>query len=694
MFGLSFLNSIFLAGLVSAAVPVIIHLLNRRRIRKIKFSSLEFLDEVNRRRMRKINLRRILILVLRTLAVLLIVMAFARPTLRGAGFLVPGKAPKNLIICIDASYSMGVEQEQGTAFTVAQTLARQVVDEASKNDEINVVLFSDRAQPQLDQGTRNKSLARATIDKAELTAEATSIRRAVDKAFELIEDSDVDGGDVYVVSDFRFTQDSTFVAEEQPENVRVFFLPVYDEAADNVSIDRVMAPRKLLRAGEVVRVSVSVTNHSRTSPASFRLELTVDNSRKAEKVINLAPSSSTTVTFTISFASWGTYRCRVAKNHDRLPVDDDRYFLLEVSRSVPVTIIRGMRSVGAGDDAQAAGFFYLDKALNPRSSGEGEFTVTTVDEKDVTAANLPARGVVVWVNPQRLEAKRLALLRRYVHRGGGLVVYLGNSDRRLWDSRDFRAFLGVKAAVEKDNEVQKGYTSFQHDHPVFSIFSEEELQLLSRTRVRSYVAARGVAPDSVLAYIGGGDPALWECARGRGRILVFAAAPDLESGDIPLSPMFLPLVHTSVSYLASAGGAQRSQDNAVGRQLFFDVEPADVTSQLVIRDPSGRPIQPVIFETPQGDARVICERPRDVGFYQLMKDTTLVAESVVNIDSRESDITTSSLPVDDRQASIVTAGGDFAANLKQKREGREVFAFFLLLAATALVAESVLGRKA
>ena len=127
---------------------------------------------------------------------------------------------------------------------------------------------------------------------------------------------------------------------------------------------------------------------------------------------------------------------------------------------------------------------------------------------------------------------------------------------------------------------------------------------MTRTRLRSYVAVRGVSPDSVLAYVAGGDPALWECARGRGRILVFAAAPDLESGDVPLSPMFLPLVHTSVYYLASAGVAHRRQENPVGRPLFFDApQSALASSQLIIRDPDGKPLRPVVFETPHGDRR-------------------------------------------------------------------------------------------
>jgi hypothetical protein len=689
---------------VAAAVPVVIHLLNRRRVRKIRFSSLEFLTDVAKRRMRKINLRRILILALRTLAVVFLVMAFARPTIRAASFLLPGKAPKNVVICLDASYSMGVDEERGTAFTTAKRMATAIADEAGKYDVINLVVFSDRADAQLEQGTRNKPLIRNAIGNAELTSETTSIGRAVGKAYELIDASDVTGGEIYVVSDFRYNADSTLVGQRADRrDVRVFFVPVYKDAIDNVSIDRVMVPRKLLRPGEVIRVGVDVTNHALQAPADFPLELTVDGSRKAEKVINLSPGASATVTFPVSFTEWGTYHCRVSKNHDRLPVDDDRYFLLEISKSVPVTVVRGRRRLDdaargrqSGGLGGAAGSFYVEKALNPRSAGEGEFAVRTIDEKDITAAALPDRGVAVWVNPQRLQAKRLALLERYVRRGGGLMVFLGNGDRRLLQDERFRQFVGMRAANERINQSKTGYTSFRKDHPVFSIFNEEELELLTRTRVTRYVAARGVGPDSVLAYVAGGDPALWECARGKGRILVFAAAPDLESGDVPLSPMFLPLVHTSVSYLASAGRAQRQQESPVGRQLFFEApQSALASSRLVIRDPEGDLLRPVVFETPQGDRRAICERPQKAGFYRLLSDTTVVAEEVVNLDTRESNVAVNCIPeTGSKLASVVSAEGDFLKNLQAARQGREIYGLFVILAAASLAAESILGRRA
>jgi hypothetical protein len=690
-----FLNIAFLVGLVAAAVPIIIHLLNRRRVKRVKFSSLEFLDEVNKQRMRRINLRRILILILRTLAILALVFAFARPTLR-TGLLFAGSVPKNVVVCLDASYSMGAAMETGTAFEAGKKIANDIVDEAGGSDAINVIAFAKTADALLEQGTRNKGVVKSAIDRVALSSETTSIRGAIDRALDVIEKSDVEGGEVYVVSDFRASEDSALVDEARlPANVRVYFIPVYDEDVDNVSIDRVGVPRKLMRPGEVVKVSVTATNHAREVSANVPLEIVVDGDRKAEQMVELAPNATQTVTFPLSLAESGRYHGRVAKNRDRLPVDDDRFFLIEVSNTIPVTVVTGRRRT-TSPGAPVPSVFYVEKALNPRGTSEGEFNVRVIDERDVTASALPASGVVVWVDPQTLEPKRMALLERHVRRGGGLLVFLGNAAPAILNDAAFRALAGIRGGAEKGGESRAAFTSFEKAHPVFSLFTKDELELLSRARVRAYTSARGVAPDSALAYVGGGDPAVWECVRGRGRVLVFAAAPDLATGDIPLSPMFLPLVHTSVSYLAASGEAPGADEHLVGLPIAFTVSQTGLDeSQLSIRDPAGESLKPAVGERSAGEVQVGFDRPARPGFFRLYRDTTRVAEVAVNVDTRESNLAVSSL-ADKRpkSVSVVRAGESFRTELREAKEGREVFAAFLLFAVAALVAESVLGRRA
>jgi hypothetical protein len=114
-----------------------------------------------------------------------------------------------VIICLDNSYSMGVNQETGTAFDAAKTIAKDIVDEAAPNDEINVVIFAKTAEPALEKGTRNRGVVEAPSTRAPLSNEATSLRGALDRSLAMIQASDVEGGEIYVISDFRYSTDST-----------------------------------------------------------------------------------------------------------------------------------------------------------------------------------------------------------------------------------------------------------------------------------------------------------------------------------------------------------------------------------------------------------------------------------------------------------------------------------------------------
>lgn len=83
---MNFLNSTILAGLVAAFAPLIIHLLNRQKVRTVQFSSLRFLRDLQKTKMRRLKLRQALLLIIRTLIVVFLVLAFARPTIKGDAF--------------------------------------------------------------------------------------------------------------------------------------------------------------------------------------------------------------------------------------------------------------------------------------------------------------------------------------------------------------------------------------------------------------------------------------------------------------------------------------------------------------------------------------------------------------------------------------------------------------------------------
>src|SRR4030067_3800376 len=138
-----FLNPFILFGLVPASIPLLIHLFTRRRLKKVEFSSLQFLKSLEKTRIRQVKLKNILLLLLRTLIVILIVLAFARPALKGelAGLGKP--AATSAVVLIDDSYSLGTQTSQGSLFEIAQKKGAEILNSLSSQDEVAVIYLSN-----------------------------------------------------------------------------------------------------------------------------------------------------------------------------------------------------------------------------------------------------------------------------------------------------------------------------------------------------------------------------------------------------------------------------------------------------------------------------------------------------------------------------------------------------------------------
>jgi hypothetical protein len=149
--------------------------------------------------------------------------------------------------------------------------------------------------------------------------------------------------------------------------------------------------------------------------------------------------------------------------------------------------------------------------------------------------------------------------------------------------------------------------------------------------------------------------------------------------------------------MASAGRNDPRHENLVGSDLVFDLAPrwSLETGALRVRTESGGEAAPVIVEPREGEAKALVTDPGEVGFYTLVADTTRVMETCVNLDTGESNLNAREL--DKRTlggAGLVDPARDLASEIRRARQGREIYAFFLLLAAAALAAEAILGRKA
>ncbi len=183
---MAFLNPLFLLGLFAASIPLLIHLWSRRQAVTVDFSSLMFLIAAHRQNVRRIQLKQLLILILRMLIVALIALALARPFLTLGLPLAAVRAKTDVVIVLDNSYSMGYQDVDGVWFEKAQTLASDVLRSLRHGDSACLILMSDIPQPVFRQLTPDVESVITAIQQAKVSNRATKVQPSVELAHEIL----------------------------------------------------------------------------------------------------------------------------------------------------------------------------------------------------------------------------------------------------------------------------------------------------------------------------------------------------------------------------------------------------------------------------------------------------------------------------------------------------------------------------
>ena len=409
---MNFLNPAFLFALAAAAIPLLIHLLSRRRAKEVPFSSLRFLSTSDRKSMRRINLRRLILLLLRTAAIALVALAFARPVVTGrAAALFPGDEPKSVVVMIDRSFSMGARGSGGTAFELAVSAALEIAGGLGENDELTVALFDERIEEVLTTERPRRAAAAAALSGEEPSLRTTDLRAALDAGLGMLERSRREAAELFIISDFQRSALSGRKGEGSAERARVFLIPAGAPEGTNVSVERVLLPGSATHRGEPVRIGIFVRNTSRSSPAGFPLRVDLGGRRIMEKEIELEPGGSATHEIEADPGRTGWIRGSVNIREDMLPADDTRLFTLRVREKTPALLLSG------------GGAFYLAQALAPEGA-DSDIDLLEAGWRSYTTADLSGAAVVI-AGPGGLPgAGDGPLLRRFAEGGGRVIVFI------------------------------------------------------------------------------------------------------------------------------------------------------------------------------------------------------------------------------------------------------------------------------
>lgn len=682
---LNFLNTAVLAALAAAILPFVLHLFSRRKVRVVPFSSVAFLKAMQRRQVRAIKIKQVLLLIVRTLILLAVVLAFARPATRG-GYL-GSHAAVSAVIILDNSASMGLSVKDGRLFDLAVRRADDILAQMGQEDEAAVVATVEEAAA----GTArfgNAAAARNILKTITLTDGRADLTRTYAQAATLIGTRPNLNREIYLLSD---CQDNAFRHDQPPPTFdgRTFLVDLPVGAVDNASITGVDFGDQLIEVGADFAVSATVKKRS-GSGDDIMVSLWLDSVKVAQQSIALKAGDGRTVQFTARIGAPGYHSGYVALSDDDLLADNVFHFAFHLPEQFGILLV--------GDDNVSGRL--LRMALAPDETTRRHWTIEQIGYDRFASADLTRFNVVILAGYGRMPEAAVGRLKEFIKSGGGVMLNPGrgidvdrfNSD---WaEATGLTILTGYPSSISRSGYYLLG--NFDLRQQILTVFQNADKTALPQ--FRSYVRLKtapvaGREPD-VLARWSDGSPALATIALGKGRLMYFGCdvAPDIS--DISLHPAFVPLLVRSTEYLSSRFSAYSETvltGSSPRRELRGTAVPAN--EYTLVAPDGGRRL--IAGSAGRETVTVDCGRLDRSGVYAIVGEGGEYDRFAVNGDPDEGDLyrpDRAELAGRLVRLDVVPYGADLAGFITEKRFGRELWQYFLLVAVILLLAEMALAR--
>ena len=587
MGGLGLISAGFLvAAAALAAVPVVIHLLFRRKAPRIDLGSLRFLRVALKDNAHRRKVRRWLLLSLRVAGVLLLGLMFARPYSRTPS--LPG-SEREVAILVDRSASMGAGDVARSPYTRAKEAASKLLTSLPEGTAIHLALFDASGVAPVDSA-KVEDLPKSP------GAAGTDFGRGLAWARDRVVTSKRKLRVVHLLTDLQRVGLDHPVPEAFPPGVDVEVVDVGRTLVGNLGVDQARAVVEEIRDGAPPLVSAVIANAGAFPSRGVTVRLNLDGPDgpiRLTETIDLAGSARREVRFRPAITKPGLYRGTVeVGSGDLLPFDDRRYLAFEARRPEAVLLVDGEPGPSPFSDET----YFLEAALRLRLPEAGP-SATPFDPTHLRwdgGSNWPSLaevGVVILANVPEVPPKVADALRRFVEGGGRLVVFAGDQIKPGGLAGLARVGL-LPAEVEGVIEGPLRFDTWDANHPLFAPFADAQGGDLRSLGFERVARLKPLAGSTVLASANGGTALLVESRVGSGIVLQWAATADNDRGDWAIRRLYLPVMHQMMGYLSGrlpGSGLVKVAGLAPGGKPGIEVEESKVVVHNV--DPAESQIE-------------------------------------------------------------------------------------------------------
>lgn len=600
-----FLNPAFvMGGLALISVPIIIHLINRLRFKRVRFAAMEFLLQSQKRNRRRILIEQLLLLLLRCLAVLGLVLLISRFVLDPTELKLFQGARTHHVVLLDDSGSMRDQLGQQTAFEAAKEVVQKLVAEGARRpgtQKFTLIALSNPTQPLFTQQEVNNDFLvelDTKLDNLKPTHQSLSLLNGFEGARNMLLEDRVAVRHVHVLSDFRIKdwQDQQslgkVVKELDAAGVTLNFVKTVDRRNSNLGITDLTGDVQIASTGVPVRLAVTIKNFSEQVASNVAITILQDG-QKLPLTVNfdkIEASVEVKQEFDLSFDAPGKHRVELQLPPDSLLADNARHLALDVTSINRVLIIEGNPTHDDGD--------YLADALaaDPGITGYAP-QIETVDY--LRRKPLDEFQAIYLLNVADLTADAIEPLEEFVKNGGGLCWFLGNETRPAFYLKElyrggeglFPVKLGLTSIATQANNESEPDTNFS-DHPAFQVFQGQDNPFTELIRVFEYFSvaddwvrddqARG---DSVqtIASLTNKEPLMFSSKFGSGTVVTCLTSCGPRWNNWARYPSFVAMMLDLQKFIARPDRVLESR--VVGEPIQISINPAEYLEELEVLGP-------------------------------------------------------------------------------------------------------------
>ena len=525
---MTFVSPLFLIGLVAIAIPILVHLFNFRRYKKVYFSNVRRLEQLQSETRRQSKLRQLLIMAARILAIVFLVLAFARPVLTGKDQEIM-TGSNDVSIYIDNSYSMELSDGSGTLIEKAKSKAREIVSAYGSSDRFQL-LTGDMEGQQFHWLSKEEVMLQ--IDAVEVSPASPDLSTVSRRQQEFLRHGTGDNRHAYIVSDF---QNSVFEPSrfEVDSMVITTFVPLSSVRQENIYIDSLALNAPVFGKGNSVAVEVMLRNEGDENVEKAPVTMYINERQRALATVDIPAHGSESVTMRFTIDATGMLQGRVEIADYPVTFDDQYFFSLNVRDKIRMLCVEGQ-----GEN------IYLRRLF----AGDSSVAYMTIPSQQMDFSQIGGNDIIVLDGLTRLESGMVQSLHSFVDEGGTVVIVAGE---RVDESSYNDALRQFSAPVISDYSSGRSTANAVNiDHALYSNVFDDKSEDMELPTVNGYyqLSLKGGVLYEPLITLSNGDSYVGVVPCGEGRLYVVTAPLNEAHTDFVRQALFVPTFYNMALY--------------------------------------------------------------------------------------------------------------------------------------------------